>query len=974
MKKCILLFSFIGHFNFCTAQAGRLDHTFGINGITTTDMGSSAKLNRIGKQVLVQSDSALYFVSENNETMYITKKHIDGSPDLSYGKKGISASVSMYVVQAALQTDGKIVVVGFYVIPGQQYENTHIIIARINTNGDLDNTFNNNGISVLNNSYIEIPTSIAIQKDGKIVLAGYTYSSSLAFDGYRHLLYRVNTDGTPDLPFSKNSIMEGDYIDRNTALTIQDDGKILTASSKYNLTYETLKFTLTRYKLDGTIDTIYYASEQPSYQVKFDSKFITILKSGKIIVAGNFNNDFALASWSKEGVFETIQTTDFNKNNDVLTGFALQKNEDIILSGSSKSINSSSFAIAKFTADLMPDKSFSDDGKLTTEFNTDQNFANDVAVQKDGKLIAVGYVVNDADSSTAIVRYNINGTPDYTFAVNGKLIEDINQGATKYTCTVVQKDGKIITGGQTMLNNQTAFALARYNTNGRLDETFGKGGVQINDFGSSNNIINSIAIQSDGKIVAGGSSDNNFTIARYNIDGSLDKTFGINGVKNYYFIKKNYVNSIVIQPDGKILAGGSVLARLKTNGNLDSSFNGIGLLISYTTYNKVFNCVSIALKKNGDILILNNYFNQVPTVIKYSPNGQPDSTFGEYGNLFMYSIDLGKGQSLLLQDDEKIIVGGYLDEVYRSTSSIYIITRLNTDGTADMTFNKGNVVRTYIALRDYGKSLKIQEDNKIILAGYSYTNEGLNVFSMVRYNNNGNIDSSFNNNGRLTTEVSGSNSRINEIYISGNNLFAAGYGEFPNNFGVLAKYLLCTKEEALPMKLINFKADLQNKKTKLSWQVENEFNITSFDLQRSSDSIHYTFIENIAGKGNSLSKTYYFSDDEHPLSGINYYRLKLIKTNSSNVYSQEVNVNLYDELITLKIYPNPAKNKLLIGGNFGNEKANLQIFDNNGTKLREIITALNGSTSIDIHSLPNGIYNLQISTKTKTSIIKFIKQ
>ena len=974
MKKCLLLLSFIGYFNFCTAQAGRLDTTFGVNGITTTDIGSVAKHNRIGKQVLVQSDTALYFISEENKIMHITKKHMDGLSDLSYGKRGVSASVSMYVVQAALQTDGKIVVVGYFTIPDQQYDNTHIIIARINTNGNLDNTFNKNGIAVLNNSYNEIPTSMAIQKDGKIVLAGYTYSSTLAFYGNRYLLYRVNTDGTPDLPFSKNGIMENDYIEKYTALTIQDDGKILTASSRFSSVYQVYNLSLTRYKLDGTVDTIYYASKQPSYPVAFNSKFITILKSGKIIVAGNSNNDFALAGWSKEGLFETLQTTDFNKNNDVLNGFVLQNNEDIILSGSSKSITSSSFAIAKFTSDLKPDNSFSIDGKLTTEFNTNQNFANGIAVQTDGKLIVVGYVINGTESSTAIVRYNMNGTPDSNFAVNGKLIENLNQGATKYTCTVVQKDGKIVTGGQTMLNDHTAFALARYNNNGRLDETFGKGGIQINDFGNSKNIINSIAIQSDGKIIAGGSSNRSLAIARYNTNGSLDNTFAKDGVNKDIFNFNDYTNSIIIQPDGKILTAGSVLARFKTNGTLDSTFNHVGHLTPILPYNGIPNFVSIAVQKNGNILVLNDFYNQTPTVIKYFKNGQSDSTFSENGQAAIYDFDRGRGQSLILQNDEKIVVGGYLEEVDRSTNSSYLITRLNNNGKIDSTFNKGQVVRTSIAMRDYGKSLKIQNDNKIILAGYSYTDQAHEVFSMVRYNTNGSLDNSFNNNGRQTTAASGANSRINEIYISGNNLYAAGYGEFPNNFGVVAKYLLCTKEETSLMRLINFKAELQNRKTKLTWEVENEFNLVGFDVQRSSDSINFTSIGNVAGKGNTPSKTYYSSEDENPLTGINYYRLKLVKTDSNYVYSPLVNINLCDKSVTLKIYPNPAKNTLLISGNLGNEKVILQVIDNNGTKLREIKTTLNGSTSIDIHSLPNGMYNLKISSKTSTFKIKFIKE
>ena len=973
MKKSLLFFLLVSNLNFCLAQAGRLDPTFGVNGITTTDMGSVAKFNRIGKQVLVQSDSALYFISEKDKIMHITKKYLDGTPDLTFGNKGNSVPVLMYVVQASLQTDGKIVVVGSYTIPGQQYNNTRIIIARFNTNGSLDNTFSGDGLATPSYGYNEQPTSMAFQKDGKIVIAGYYSNNSVGY-GYQFLLYRLNADGTFDQEFSSVSILANDHTNFYTAITIQEDGKILAASSKFDTVSNSFVIALIRYKVDGNIDTVYSTGQPPSVTVGFNSKFITILKSGKIIVAGDFRNDFALAIWSKEGVFETIITTDFNGNNDLLTGFALQKNEDIILSGSSQINNTSSFAIAKFTPDLKPDKSFGEAGKLLTKFNTDKNFLNAVAVQTDNKVLAIGYVIIGVDKSTAIARYNTDGTLDKSFANNGMLIENINQGSTKYTCIAVQNDGKIITGGTTLLNNNMAFAIARYNTNGELDHTFGTGGIQINDFGNSNNSLNAIALQSDGKIVVGGSGNDSFLIARYNNDGSLDKAFANSGVKKDLFFKSDYINAIVIQPDGKILAGGSELVRYKTDGSFDSSFNDIGRTISIFPHMSIFNCVSIKLQKSGEILVLNNYKYQVPAVIKYFNNGRLDSSFGEYGQVPIYSIEAASGQSLLLQKDGKILVGGYLEQVDRLTNSSYIVTRLNNDGTTDVTFNEGQAVRTSILMRDYGRSLQIQDDNKIVLAGYSLTEEARDVFSMVRYNTDGSLDSSFNTNGKVTTKASGANSRIEAIYISGNNLYAAGYGEYPNNFGVLAKYLLCTTNNASPMKLINFKGAIQNKNVNLNWQIENEKDLKYFDVEKSSDALNFIAIKSIIGKGNSALITDYSAFDDQPSKGKNYYRLKMVKNDRSFTYSQMINANLCDEVTVITIYPNPATNRLFITNNGVNEKATLEIIDNTGIKVKEIKTTLNASTSIDIYTLPLGIYSLKISTKTSSRIIKFIKE
>lgn len=974
MKKTVLFFSFfLCYLNFCTAQAGKLDSSFGNYGITATDIGSGTHYSTMGKQIIVQSDTALYFITEIGNISGIIKKHSDGTTDFNYGTNGNSATVPIYIGQAALQSDGKIIVVGHIIIPNQQSNANQLAIARFNTNGSLDETFSEDGIALASSSYNEFASSLALQKDGKIVVAGYTYAVD-GFIGPRFLLYRFNTDGSLDDAFSRSGVLEDfHFIDGYNSIALQQDGKIIAAGYQWNgVNYN---FVLTRHNTDGSVDSSFPANKSPFNSVGFDrlyKNYIAIQNDGKIIVAGTANNDFALARFTQEGVLDTLITTDFNGQNDIVTAAALRKNGDIVVAGYSQKDTLSYFAIASYTANLYPDTNFSEDGKLTTDFNGNKSFLTAVAIQNNAQVLALGYTMMGSEKYTAIAKFNREGTPDNQFGNNGKLIENSIQGSTKYNNVALQYDGKIITGGTTLNNQNTAFTLARYNTNGKLDESFATGGKQINDFGASHNDLRSIALQTDGKIVAGGLSNNKLILARYYKNGSTDKTFGVNGVQKDSFGISNYINSICLQKDGKILAAGSVLARYNINGSLDTSFNGKGFSTTKFSETDSFNCIAVALQKNGEIVVLGNYNNQ-PLVAKYLKNGQLDSTFGFNGSTFILGNDHEVGRSLLIEKDEKILVAGYSEYVYRTTTSSFSVTRLNNNGQPDNSFNGGEMMHTPIFYRDYGNSLQIQNDNKIILAGYSYAS-GREVGTMVRFNTDGTLDQTFNAGGKVITPASGANSRIENIQFFGNNLYAAGYGQYPGNFGVVSKYFLCEHPEILHMKLLNFKGEIKNKKVPLSWQLENEQNLKGFILERSVDSIHFAALNYIAGKGNNQLKMDFSAEDIQPLKGINYYRLKMVETSTAFTYSKLVNVELKEATICVKLFPNPAKNSLLIAATGENEKATIQFINNNGIKIKEVKTTLNSATYIDIKTLSAGIYHLQIITKTGTSIYKFLKE
>lgn len=356
---------------------------------------------------------------------------------------------------------------------------------------------------------------------------------------------------------------------------------------------------------------------------------------------------------------------------------------------------------------------------------------------------------------------------------------------------------------------------------------------------------------------------------------------------------------------------------------------------------------------------------------RYNTDGSTDNTFGNWAGLqFLFDSNGGSGQwsakSIAIQSNDKIVIGGTYGYDYRGLHDQFAVIRLNSNGTNDDTFNGSNSVNSGVNIISWGTSVLIQPDNKIIVGGYSY-NGSSDDFSIARYNVDGSFDNTFGIDGIQTIMVNGSQDRIASIAVGFNGLYAVGYGQFPANFGVVTRLLL-TEGAPLTVKLNNFTALLQNKSVLFNWQTSNEKNLAGFIIQRSVDATNFTAIGFVVAKGNSNIELSYSSIDWQPIHGINYYRLKILDADGQFTYSKIVSVKIDAGMFTLKISPNPAKNILFVLVNGESGKSIFQITDAGGRKLNEGIISLTNSTSfsIDINSLPKGIYNLQLFTNNKT--------
>ena len=298
--------------------------------------------------------------------------------------------------------------------------------------------------------------------------------------------------------------------------------------------------------------------------------------AGHADVRGDFG-DFAVARYHTDGTLDRTfggdgkVTTNFQSGGgrDRAYALALQPNGKIVvageaLQGPNVSSGERNFALARYNADGTLDRTFGGDGKVTTDFGSgsDDDVINALALQPDGKIVVAGYSTVSGGNDFALARYHTNGRLDTTFGNGGLVTTDFNHGiAETVHALALQPDGRIVVAG---LPNIYRFALARYRPNGRLDPTFGDGGKVITTLLGTIEQAFALALQPDGKMVAAGVTNYNdfgdFMLLRYDADGSLDATFGDLGLVITGFDGgAEQINAIALQADGKIVAAGYAL-------------------------------------------------------------------------------------------------------------------------------------------------------------------------------------------------------------------------------------------------------------------------------------------------------------------------------------------------------------------------------------------------------------------------------
>jgi uncharacterized delta-60 repeat protein len=402
-------------------------------------------------------------------------------------------------------------------------------------------------------------------------------------------------------------------------------------------------------------------------------------------------------------------------------------------------------ASAQQAGDL--DLTFSSDGKQTTDIGSGDDWGRSLAIQSNGKIIVAGTSTIGTNNVFSIVRYNSDGSLDNTFSGDGKQTTDLVSGDEQGKSVTIQADGKIVVAGYSTNGTNNDFAIIRYNSDGSLDNSFSGDGKQTTDIASGDDQVNSVAIQSDGKIVVAGRSTsgitNVVTVVRYNSDGSLDNTFSGDGIQTTVIGDgDDRGNSLAIQSDGKIVVSGNsgiggktlcAVVRYNSNGSLDNTFSGDGIQTTLIGTNNTGNSVSI--QSNGKIVVVGsseNGNNVDVALVRYNTDGSLDNTFSgdgiqttDYDNKYD-----DEGTSLAIQADGKIVIVGTTTV---GANVDFITIRYNSDGSIDNSFSfDGKQYAAFGSSYDWAYSVAIQSDGKIVVAGMSDLT--LNTdYSIVRY-------------------------------------------------------------------------------------------------------------------------------------------------------------------------------------------------------------------------------------------------
>jgi uncharacterized delta-60 repeat protein len=420
------------------------------------------------------------------------------------------------------------------------------------------------------------------------------------------------------------------------------------------------------------------------------------------------------------------------------------------------------------TASSNLDPTFGSAGTVRTDFSGNIDQANAVAIQADGKIVAAGSSFSSSKTveDFIVARYNVNGTLDKRFGNNGKITTDFFRNVDSIEALAIQPDGKIVVAGFAQLagsgGTPRVFALARYTSDGRLDNSFGNGGSLTTSFGGTFAAASAIMVQPDGKIVVAGTADFNprvpgsgldFAVARYTANGNLDASFGDAGKIVFdFFGSFDQANAAALQPDGKIIVVGSA---------------------SYDSFNRD---IGFALTR-------------------FNADGSTDFGFGSGGKQITSFFDAGaKANGVVLQPDGKFVVAGSAsDSATRPVATDFALARYNSDGSLDVSFGTGG--ETSVPFSDgaseQANTLALMSDGKIIVAGSAFKTFATPPdFAVRRYNSDGSIDTSFGNGGAMTTDFAGGTDEALAVAIQANgNVVAAGRA-FRSNFDLsLARYL-----------------------------------------------------------------------------------------------------------------------------------------------------------------------------------------
>jgi uncharacterized delta-60 repeat protein len=655
---------------------------------------------------IIVGTSVNLLTSPAGPVLGLTRFNSDGSLDASFGSGGQILGQGLLfdsVHGITVQPDGKIVAVGSTFVPGAN-PGRDFAVARVNADGSPDTGFGTGGeVTTLlagNSAETDVANAVAIQPDGLLVVAGSQVIPQ-GIDPSQHASFnfvavRYTASGALDPTFASGGKFTTSFdgtVDAATAVVLQADHKIVLAGPTGN--FGSQSFSLLRLNPDGSLDTSFNGTGKQSTELGTDSAAtgVAVLKTGQLVVVGSVSSD---------------------------TGHL--------------------FGLAAYNPDGSLDAGFGTAGTTTTTFvGPLSSEIKSVFVVAGGKILAVGNASNGVLQNVALARYDARGNLDPTFGMGGQVLTHFAGEFDRANSAVLQADGKILAVGSVL----NGVLLVRYNPDGSLDTSFGKDGhvTTTNSLSFGANSGEAAGLQADGKILV---AENGFvghnlfaTLARYNSDGSLDNTF-VSGL----FL--NTVHTLKIQPDGTFLAAGSAhevtafagaelsLARLNPDGTAAAGFGMQGLASLQFAVTTGGDGMDAALQSDGRVVAVGTILMGTGGVLlgRFQADGTPDPSFGEGGQVTLQlGAGVNSGNALLLQPNGLIVVGASVP----SNNGDFALAVLFPDGGLDANFGRGGQVTTdFAGEADAINALALQPDGNIVAAGYASANDN-RYFALARY-------------------------------------------------------------------------------------------------------------------------------------------------------------------------------------------------------------------------------------------------
>jgi len=482
------------------------------------------------------------------------------------------------------------------------------------------------------------------------------------------------------------------------------------------------------------------------------------------------------------------------------------------------------------------------------------------------------------------------------------------------------------------------FASSSFAQPGSLDSSF-----SVDGKATTKGPGGTIAINTNGKIVGGGTYDNgsnqDIFLVMYLASGRVDNTFGVNGKVITDFGNHEILKSVIFQPNGKILVTG------------------------YTGY---------------DIID--------PLVVRYNKNGTLDSSFGNNGKIITHLGADNIGYAIAVQPDNKILVAGEWDRDY-------LLLRYLANGKPDDSFGSKGVVRTSIDVRDNGKSIILQPDGKIVVAGAS--NSGYpgdeNSFSLARYKPDGSLDTDFGDNGKVLTYVWTDGSLCNSAAIQSNGKFVTAGSDPYSGQSVMLRYTTTGKLDSSfgTNGIANIPNSLSCSDKIIAIQTDDKIVVSgssggNFLLMRykpngsldKSFGVNGKVVTDFGGNDRGYSVAIQ-ADGKIVQSGESRGNFAIARFKEDNNFNNS-NSNfsgLQKKHILPDVYlsPNPVKNVLHIQGLSANGRKTISIINVYGKLLQRTVTA-NTAYSTDVKTLATGMYYIGIEENNKITRLKFIKE